>query len=325
MPDDYFYSSLTGEEIEARLLGAVRSDVAQNLNSTQQERARVNIGAMATFSQDRLIPSGGTTGQILKKTSSANYSVEWANENAGGVTSVDGKTGIVTILPTGGTTGQVLKKTSNSNYAVAWGDSGGGGGGGSGTSDYTDLSNKPQINSVTLSGNLSASDLGLGTYSKPSGGIPETDLSEDLQEALDAAESAYQKPSGGIPSSDLASGVQSALLPSVSSSDNGKVLSVSGGSWAAASPFAVHKASITLSNSWSGSGPYTKTVTISGATITSNTKVDVQPDATTIAQMITDGVQALYINNNGGTLTAYAIGAAPTASLTLQVTYYETV
>ena len=37
----------------------------------------------------------------------------------------------------------------------------GGGGGGGGTTDYTDLSNKPQINNVTLNGNKSASDLGL--------------------------------------------------------------------------------------------------------------------------------------------------------------------
>ena len=37
------------------------------------------------------------------------------------------------------------------------------GGGGGGTTDYSDLSNKPQINSVTLSGNKSASDLGLAT------------------------------------------------------------------------------------------------------------------------------------------------------------------
>lgn len=35
------------------------------------------------------------------------------------------------------------------------------GGGGGGTSDYADLSNKPQINSVTLSGNKSLSDLGI--------------------------------------------------------------------------------------------------------------------------------------------------------------------
>ena len=37
------------------------------------------------------------------------------------------------------------------------------GGGGGGTTDYDDLSNKPQIGGVTLSGNKSASDLGLAT------------------------------------------------------------------------------------------------------------------------------------------------------------------
>ena len=51
---------------------------------------------------------------------------------------------------------------------------------GGGTSDYTDLTNKPQINGHTLSGNQSASDLGLGTYSKPSGGIPATDLASGV-------------------------------------------------------------------------------------------------------------------------------------------------
>lgn len=35
------------------------------------------------------------------------------------------------------------------------------GGGGGGTSDYTDLTNKPQINGVTLTGNKSTSDIGI--------------------------------------------------------------------------------------------------------------------------------------------------------------------
>ena len=50
------------------------------------------------------------------------------------------------------------------------------GGGGGGTTDYDDLSNKPQIGGVTLSGNKSASDLGLATT---------TDL-EGKQDALTA-------------------------------------------------------------------------------------------------------------------------------------------
>lgn len=62
------------------------------------------------------------------------------------------------------------------------------------TTDYDNFTNKPQINSVTLSGNKSASDLGLATaaqgtkadtaYQKPLSGIPESDFSSDVQQAL---------------------------------------------------------------------------------------------------------------------------------------------
>lgn len=44
-----------------------------------------------------------------------------------------------------------------------------------------------------------------GTYSKPSSGIPASDLASAVQTSLGKADSAYQKPSGGIPTSDLAS------------------------------------------------------------------------------------------------------------------------
>lgn len=53
------------------------------------------------------IPPGGTTGQVLKKSSNVNYAVEW---------------GSVAALPSGGSTGQVLKKSSATNYACTWGD-----------------------------------------------------------------------------------------------------------------------------------------------------------------------------------------------------------
>lgn len=86
-------------------------------------------------------------------------------------------------------------------------------------------------------------------------------------------------------------------------------------------PAKPRKTSITLDTSWSGAGPYTHTVSISG--ITANSKVDLQPDATVISQMVSDGVQALYVDNNNGTLTAYAVGAAPTAALSIQCTICE--
>lgn len=69
---------------------------------------------------------------------------------------------------------------------------GGGGGGGGGTSDYNDLLNKPQINGVTLVGNKTLAQIGAGTYSKPSGGIPKSDLAAAVQTSLGKADTALQ-------------------------------------------------------------------------------------------------------------------------------------
>lgn len=92
-------------------------------------------------------------------------------------------------------------------------------GGGGGTSDYTDLSNKPSINSHELVGNKTAANLGLATtgevsakYTKPSGGIPSSDMTSDVQTSLGKADTAYQKPGTGIPASDLASGVLTGII-----------------------------------------------------------------------------------------------------------------
>ena len=125
----------------------------------------------------------------------------------------DGQNGVG--VPTGGTTGQVLSKKSGTDYDTEWTDPSGGGGG---TTDYNDLSNKPQIGGTTLSGNKTLSDLGIAStsdvsakYTKPGTGIPSTDLASGVQTSLGKADSAYQKPSGGIPSTDMASGVQTSL------------------------------------------------------------------------------------------------------------------
>jgi len=54
------------------------------------------------------MPSGGTTGQVLKKTSAADYATEWADEDIG------------SVFPDGGTTGQVLAKASDDDGDVEW-------------------------------------------------------------------------------------------------------------------------------------------------------------------------------------------------------------
>lgn len=79
--------------------------------------------------------------------------------------------------------------------------------------------------------------------------------------------------------------------------------------------------SLTLSTTWSGGGPYTQSVSITGVTAAS--RVDLQPTATQLAALITDGVTALTVENNNGTLTVYALGAAPSAAMTVQYTMTE--
>jgi len=82
--------------------------------------------------------------------------------------------------------------------------------------------------------------------------------------------------------------------------------------------------SISTTTTWTQqTDDWTQAVTITGATVTSNSKVSLQPDTPAIKQLIFDGVSAMFIENNAGALTAHAIGAAPTVALTIQCTVTE--
>lgn len=83
--------------------------------------------------------------------------------------------------------------------------------------------------------------------------------------------------------------------------------------------------SITLSTQWYGSNPYTQTVTVLGASHTENSKVDLMLTAVQISSLIADGVTSLIIENNSGYLTACAVGAVPSAEMTVLCRVEETV
>ena len=72
---------------------------------------------------------------------------------------------------------------------------------------------------------------------------------------------------------------------------------------------------------WSGSGPWTRTVSITGGTASS--MVDIQSSEAVINTMIESGTTALFIKNNNGVFTLVAIGAIPNAAITLQVSITE--
>ena len=72
---------------------------------------------------------------------------------------------------------------------------------------------------------------------------------------------------------------------------------------------------------WSGSGPWTRTVSITGGTASS--MVDIQSSDAVINTMIESGTTALFIKNNNGVFTLVAMGAIPNAAITLQVSITE--
>lgn len=77
---------------------------------------------------------------------------------------------------------------------------------------------------------------------------------------------------------------------------------------------------ITLGTTWTGSDPYSQIVTVSGATVTKNSKVDIQIDGGAFAQFTADGVKYLYIANINGALYAFMSGGPLTDSVTVNCT-----
>lgn len=79
-------------------------------------------------------------------------------------------------------------------------------------------------NTDTLDGILSGiNDAIAAKYTKPSTGIPATDMAQTVQDSLGLADSAYQKPSTGIPATDLAQGVQDSLALADSALQSGDI------------------------------------------------------------------------------------------------------
>lgn len=78
------------------------------------------------------------------------------------------------------------------------------------------------------------------------------------------------------------------------------------------------------SSGWSQSGTvYTHSLTITGYTVTQKTKVDLLCDATALNQLVKDNVTSIFVANNSGTLTLYAINGKPSTSVTVQAILTE--
>lgn len=93
---------------------------------------------------------------------------------------------------------------------------------------------------------------------------------------------------------------------------------------------AICTASVTITSSgWSSATTvnnilvYSHAVSVTGYTVTANTRADLSCDRSTLAALLESNVTSMFIVNNSGTLTAYAISAKPTSDITVQVALTE--
>ena len=267
--------------------------MAEELNEMDSQLVELEQGIDGVVG----IPEGGTVGQVLAKISNQDHQIGWVEPSAGitsysdlsnkpsingtvltgnrtlaqigayqkpntGIPASDLADGVIPDVhnvPSGGEAGQVLSKASSNDYDLQWVNQSGGGGGGGGTSDYADLVNKPKIDGVTLSGDVTKESLDI--HSIPAGGSKNQYLVKSSasdyavkwaslgtinynnlsnKPAIDGVAlsstttlndiGAYQKPVEGIPASDLASGVIPEVHNVPSGGTTGQVLAKSSNS-----------------------------------------------------------------------------------------------
>jgi len=102
-------------------VGVIIQDSATQTGSTWSSskiQAQLDTKASTTHNHNTLyaplasaVPTGGTTGQVLAKTSASNYALAWQTPASGNAPNG---------LPTGGTAGQVLVKNSSVDYDDSW-------------------------------------------------------------------------------------------------------------------------------------------------------------------------------------------------------------
>lgn len=154
------------------------------------------------------------------------YVVDAVNVMA--VKSVNGQTGAVVIdsVANAGKVSNKLTLTVNGQSTEYDGSSA------QSVTISTDSSNDPEAVKFTpqtlTSQQQTQARSNIGAYAKPAGGIPESDLSTDVQASLALADSAYQKPSTGIPETDLSSSVRDSLDKANSALQSAPVTSVNG-------------------------------------------------------------------------------------------------
>ena len=83
----------------------------------------------------------------------------------------------------------------------------------------------------------------------------------------------------------------------------------------------IWRTTVSLTATWTGSDPYAQVITIPNTTEYS--MVELQPGIQAIRSFKQAGVDAMWVENDNGVLTVYALGAAPSSAMEIQCVIME--
>ena len=83
----------------------------------------------------------------------------------------------------------------------------------------------------------------------------------------------------------------------------------------------IWRTSVTLTAEWSGNDPYSQVVSVPGTT--ANSMIELQPGIDAIRSFKQSGVDAMWVENDNGVLTVFALGAAPPVATEIQCVVTE--
>jgi hypothetical protein len=105
--------------LDAKL--ATANNLSELTATASTARTNLGLGTAAVEPATKLVPSGGTTGQVLSKASATSWDLAWATASGGGSTA--------TLYTTPGTYTYTIPAGATSLVVRAWGAGGGGGAG----------------------------------------------------------------------------------------------------------------------------------------------------------------------------------------------------
>ena len=159
-------NQVVGMEVGAGVINAVSPTVDLERVSTPNPGVKVTVtDVRGEHSETVLDGPAGDPSALIDDTSTAADKVLSAQKVSGEITTVKNALRVFPSTAEAEDVGKYLKvKTVEDGKPTEYeyGTPSGGGG----TSDYTDLSNKPSINGVTLTGNKSASDIGVASETR---------------------------------------------------------------------------------------------------------------------------------------------------------------